>query len=71
MIRRFSVVTVLAGLAIVMGPAGSAQEFPYALFERYIEPLRQQSGIPGMSVAVVREGRIEWEMGFGDRKSVV
>ena len=70
MIRRFSVLAAAIASAIVLATTGSAQQFPgqelpYALFERYIEPLRQQSGIPGISAAVVREGRIEWEKGFG------
>jgi CubicO group peptidase (beta-lactamase class C family) len=70
MTRPFFAALALSSSIVLLGTAGSAQqfpsqEFPYALFERYIEPLRQQSGIPGMSAAVVREGRIEWERGFG------
>lgn len=38
---------------------------PYSLFERYLEALRQQSGIPGISAAIIKDGRIEWERGFG------
>jgi CubicO group peptidase (beta-lactamase class C family) len=33
--------------------------------EHYLEALRQQAGIPGMSAAVVQEGQIVWERGFG------
>jgi CubicO group peptidase (beta-lactamase class C family) len=62
---RFSLVPAIAALAVLYGPVGQAQDFPYALFERYIEPLRLQSGIPGLSAAVVRDGKIEWEKGFG------
>lgn len=60
-------VAVAAGvaLAVLAAGAGSAQDLQYAIFERYIEPLRLQSGIPGLSAAVVRDGRIEWEKGFG------
>ena len=36
-----------------------------ALFVRYVEPLRLQAGIPGLSAAVVVNGRIVWEQGFG------
>jgi CubicO group peptidase (beta-lactamase class C family) len=67
-IRRFPLAALLVGCSAVLpgpGTVGSAQELPYALFERYIEPLRQQSGIPGLSAAIVRAGRIEWEKGFG------
>jgi len=43
------------------------------LFERYLEPLRVQAGIPGLSVAIVQDGEILWERGFGhaDVESVV
>ena len=33
--------------------------------ETYLESLRQQAGIPGMSAAVVQDGQITWEYGFG------
>lgn len=33
--------------------------------DSYLEALRQQAGIPGLSAAVVFEGRIIWERGFG------
>jgi CubicO group peptidase (beta-lactamase class C family) len=31
----------------------------------YLESLRQQAGIPGMSAALVRDGEILWEKGYG------
>ena len=36
-----------------------------ALFARYVDPLRTQLGIPGLSAAIVSGGRIVWESGFG------
>ena len=36
-----------------------------ALFTRYLDSLRIQSGVPGLSVAVVSGGRVAWERGFG------
>ena len=36
-----------------------------ALFARYVDGLRLQGGIPGLSAAVVRDGRIVWEQGLG------
>jgi CubicO group peptidase (beta-lactamase class C family) len=36
-----------------------------ALFARYVDPLRTQLAIPGVSAAVVSGGRIVWESGFG------
>jgi len=34
-------------------------------FEGYLESLRVQAGIPGLSAALVQEGQIVWERGFG------
>src|SRR5688572_3660975 len=33
--------------------------------EHYLEALRQQAGIPGLSAAVVQDGELVWERGFG------
>lgn len=33
--------------------------------EHYLEALRQQAGIPGLSAAVVQGGELVWERGFG------
>jgi D-alanyl-D-alanine carboxypeptidase len=52
------------GTLIVPGQ-GVAQDFPYQVFERYLEPLAQQIGMPGLSALVVRNNRIEWRRGYG------
>ena len=55
----------LAALTAI-GPTARAQgNLPVSLFERYLEALRQQSGIPGLSVAIVQNGRVVWDAGFG------
>lgn len=36
-----------------------------ALFAKYLDALRVQAGIPGLSAAVVAGGRIAWERGYG------
>ena len=33
--------------------------------EHYLEALRQQAGIPGLSAVVVQDGQLVWERGFG------
>jgi len=62
--RLFSAAIAL-GAIILLSPKGSAQEFPYQIFERYLEPLAQQIGMPGLSAVIARNGRIEWEHGYG------
>jgi CubicO group peptidase (beta-lactamase class C family) len=52
--------TLTAQQTSVVAPFGALP-----VLESYLEALRQQAGIPGMSAAVVRDGSIIWERGFG------
>jgi CubicO group peptidase (beta-lactamase class C family) len=68
--RRTGAALVLLGI-LAMSPM-SAQQAPvfnrfelFSVLEVYLESLRQQAGIPGMSAAVVKDGTILWERGFG------
>jgi CubicO group peptidase (beta-lactamase class C family) len=63
-LRLFSAAAAL-GAAVLLAPKASGQEFPYQIFERYLEPLAQQIGMPGLSAVIARNGRIEWERGYG------
>ncbi len=59
-----------AALLLVCATVPLAAQNPFggaiaAPFESYLELLRQQAGIPGLSAAVVQDGRIVWERGFG------
>jgi CubicO group peptidase (beta-lactamase class C family) len=58
-------------VAMILLASGSArgqeQAFGWARFEQYLESLRQQAGIPGLSAAVVKDRQIVWERGFGFR----
>jgi CubicO group peptidase (beta-lactamase class C family) len=66
MIRlRLLAAALLGAAALVAAHPGAAQTLPYLLFERYVDALRVQTGIPGMSVAIMRDGRIDWETGLG------
>jgi CubicO group peptidase (beta-lactamase class C family) len=53
--------------AAVLAPHTAAQSLPISLFERYLESLRQQAGIPGLSAAILQNGRLVWDGGFGYR----
>lgn len=63
--------TALACLALFFGTASTAQQLIFTPFgilpvlDSYLEALRVQAGIPGMSAAVVRDGEILWEKGYG------
>lgn len=64
---RTAKIALVAFLALgALGPSTEAQSsLPISLFERFVESLRQQAGIPGMSAAIVQDGRIVWDKGFG------
>ena len=55
-----------AGLILAQREVG-AQNLAFSLFERYLEPLRVQAAIPGLSVAILQNGQIVWERGLGYR----
>jgi CubicO group peptidase (beta-lactamase class C family) len=62
---RLFLAALAIGTLIVPGGRGAAQDFPYQVFERYLEPLAQQIGMPGLSALVVRNNSIAWHRGYG------
>jgi CubicO group peptidase (beta-lactamase class C family) len=59
------IVLVLGLLTLPAGPGSHGQDLRFLQFGRYLESLRQQAGIPGLSAAIVQNRRIVWEGGFG------
>lgn len=59
--------TVVLVLSLFFGHQPAAQGLTFALFERYVDALRQQAGIPGLALAIVRDGRVvnDWLKGYG------
>jgi CubicO group peptidase (beta-lactamase class C family) len=53
-------VGMLSGQQSVFTPGGTLP-----LLDAYLEPLRLQAGIPGMSAAVLSDGELVWEKGYG------
>ena len=69
-LKRAAAAVTLFLLFVAVQPA--AQQAPVfnryevlSVLEVYLETLRQQAAIPGMSAAIVRGGAILWERGFG------
>ena len=56
--------TVLA-VGVLSPPTAAQSSLPISLFERYVESLRRQTGIPGLSAAILQNGQLAWEKGFG------
>lgn len=64
--RAFRGAVLAAGLILLATPA-AAQNLAFSLFERYLDAVRQQAGIPGLASVVIQDGVTEWERGFGQR----
>lgn len=62
---RVILLAAFACLAVVR-PA-PAQDLRFALFDRYLDSLREQTGTPGLSAAIVQSGVLVWERGYGKR----
>lgn len=61
---------LVCGLLLSTAIASAQQPLftPYGIvpvLDAYLEALRQQAGIPGMSAAIVRDGVVLWEKGYG------
>ena len=62
--RSWKVLPLVA--LIIAAPASvSAQSLTLDIFERALDGLRQQAGIPGLSAVIVSNQRIVWEKGLG------
>ncbi|HWK12640.1 MAG TPA: serine hydrolase domain-containing protein [Vicinamibacterales bacterium] len=65
----FRVLGVVTAFMAVLSSAVPAQQLlasgSLTVFDAYLESLRQQAGIPGMSAAIVKDGAIVWEKGYG------
>lgn len=51
--------------ALFIPSSGNAQDLIFDSFREYIDSLRVQAGIPGLSVAIVGDNEILWEHAFG------
>jgi CubicO group peptidase (beta-lactamase class C family) len=58
-------VTALTAAVAAQQPPIYAPLGGIPVLDTYLESLRQQAGIPGMSVAIVHDGTIIWERGYG------
>ncbi len=64
---RLSVLAVVSAAVLLSGGGLRAQALPFLLFERYLDPLRIQAGIPGLSAVILQDNQVVWERGFGYR----
>ena len=59
--RLFSQVVLLLLLAVPL----VAEESPFAKIRQDIEKELQENNVPSLAVAVIKDGKILWEEGFG------
>jgi CubicO group peptidase (beta-lactamase class C family) len=64
---RVLALAIAAVVVLVHENGVAAQNLPFLLFERYLDPLRISAGIPGLSAAISQDGRVIWEQGLGLR----
>ena len=62
---RRAAAAIIVSLLVLLGSRPSAQGLTSSLFERYLDSLRLQAGIPGLSALILQDGVIAWERGFG------
>ena len=66
----FALPTLAHAQAAAARPAASAQaeDARLAGFDAYVDAVRKQFEVPGIAVAIVEDGRIVYERGFGPRE---
>jgi CubicO group peptidase (beta-lactamase class C family) len=64
-LRKLRLPIVVLAIALCSPHGASAQTLTLSLFERYLDALRVQAGIPALSGAVLQNGAVVWEKGFG------
>ncbi len=62
---RRSIFAIAVGALLLATAPMRAEELVYARFADYLEALRVQIGIPGLSAAIVGRSDVLWERGFG------
>ena len=69
MLRRLTLPSVAAAsLAVVLlwqTAPHAAQPFGWSRFDQYVESLRTQARIPGLSAVIIKDREIVWDRGFG------
>jgi CubicO group peptidase (beta-lactamase class C family) len=64
--RLLAALTAVVAMQLVPGP-GTPGDLVLSQFGMYLEALRNQAGIPGLSAAIVGDQDIRWERGFGSQ----
>ena len=63
--QRLFLAALAIGALILLRGEPAAQELNYQIFGRYLEPLAQQIGMPGLSAVIVHNNIPVWDKGYG------
>jgi CubicO group peptidase (beta-lactamase class C family) len=63
--RRALAALVVALPLVVPAGLNAQSDFVTTRFERFLDALRTQAGIPGLAAAIVQDDAIAWEAGYG------
>ena len=64
-LKLFGLILAVAVLVAPGGRGDAQEQFPFQIFERYLEPLVQQIGMPGLSAVILQNGSIAWSRSYG------
>lgn len=64
-VLKAALVALLVSVSLQPEIRAQQQNLTLGLFERNLEQLRQESGIPGISAAIVQRGEVVWHRGLG------
>lgn len=64
-VRPLRVLSVVLLACVLLASPSHAQGLGAGLLDRYLDALRQQFGVPGLSAALVQDGRVVWQRGYG------
>lgn len=64
---RTALGAALVGVVLLsaLGGPGQAQDLVWLRFQQYLDSLRRQSDIPGLSAVIVKDGQVVWAGGSG------
>ena len=63
--RRVALFGVVFAAALAVEAPVRAQSLTFSLFDRYLDSLRERTGVPGLSALISQNGTIGWERVYG------
>jgi CubicO group peptidase (beta-lactamase class C family) len=63
--RVFCVALAVGLISVAVARGRAQEEFPYQIFDRYLEPLVEQIGMPGLTAVIIQGGKIAWSNNYG------